>query len=284
MTAPGVGVDLGPDALGFLSTPRRSFAWTSRHGRAVAAGRLRPRPGASCSTSRRGARVAQAHVSTGEGLGDLDRRSDGSGASGCASAARSASPTFSRATTRCASARPVAVAGRPDGPQRPRPRSCGCARAARTTCRSPSTGSTISTARSDGLHPGDAGYAGGGAGARPIRRRAGGTSIDGPGYGSYERDRRCSHVNAGDLVAMQLTNDTHGQHLLAHFAQASEDQSAARRVGHLPELRPQHTWGWEDTFSGGGDRDCNDMVVQLDFCQRRRRAAGSRPGLGALRG
>ena len=38
---------------------------------------------------------------------------------------------------------------------------------------------------------------------------SGGTSIGGPGYGNYEQTG-LQHVNAGDLVAMQLTNNTHG--------------------------------------------------------------------------
>jgi hypothetical protein len=36
-----------------------------------------------------------------------------------------------------------------------------------------------------------------------------------------------------------------------------------RPVGHLWNCG-LNTWGWEDTY-GGGDRDYNDMVVQLDF-------------------
>jgi hypothetical protein len=34
-------------------------------------------------------------------------------------------------------------------------------------------------------------------------------------------------------------------------------------VGHLWN-HGLNTWGWEDT-DGGGDRDYNDMIVQLDF-------------------
>ena len=37
----------------------------------------------------------------------------------------------------------------------------------------------------------------------------------------------------------------------------------ARHVGHLWNYG-LNTWGWEDTF-GGGDRDFNDLIVQLDF-------------------
>ena len=34
-------------------------------------------------------------------------------------------------------------------------------------------------------------------------------------------------------------------------------------VGHLWNYG-LNTWGWEDTY-GGGDRDYNDLIVQLDF-------------------
>ena len=38
-----------------------------------------------------------------------------------------------------------------------------------------------------------------------------------------------------------------------------------RRQGRAPvELQPEHLWGWED-YNGGGDSDCNDLVVQFDF-------------------
>jgi hypothetical protein len=34
-------------------------------------------------------------------------------------------------------------------------------------------------------------------------------------------------------------------------------------IGHLWSYG-LNTWGWEDMF-GGGDRDFNDLIVQLDF-------------------
>jgi hypothetical protein len=69
------------------------------------------------------------------------------------------------------------------------------------------------------------------------------------------------HVNAGDLVAMQLTNNTHGN-VYSSFAQANEPANG-QPVGHLWNYG-LNTWGWEDTY-GGGDRDYNDLIVQLDF-------------------
>jgi len=38
---------------------------------------------------------------------------------------------------------------------------------------------------------------------------------------------------------------------------------AGHHVGHLWNYG-FNTWGWEDT-RGGGDRDFNDLIVQLDF-------------------
>jgi hypothetical protein len=68
-------------------------------------------------------------------------------------------------------------------------------------------------------------------------------------------------VNAGDLVAMQLTDNTHGNSYLG-FAQANETVNGAH-VGHLWNYG-LNTWGWEDTY-GGGDHDYNDLIVGIDF-------------------
>jgi hypothetical protein len=111
----------------------------------------------------------------------------------------------------------------------------------------------------NGLHPGDAGYQAA-VQARAYQMTTGGTSIDGPGYGNYEQTG-LGHVNAGDLVAMQLTNNTHGN-VYSGFAPANETVNG-QPVGHLWNYG-LNTWGWEDTY-GGGDRDYNDMIVQLDF-------------------
>jgi hypothetical protein len=72
------------------------------------------------------------------------------------------------------------------------------------------------------------------------------------------------HVNAGDIIAMELTNNTHGNTEWA-FQQANES-FAGQNVGHLWNYG-LNTWGWEDTY-GGGDRDYNDLVVQLDFTSK----------------
>lgn len=46
------------------------------------------------------------------------------------------------------------------------------------------------------------------------------------------------------------------------FAQANETVGT-QHVGHLWQYG-LNTVGWEDTY-GGGDRDYNDLVVQIDF-------------------
>ena len=111
----------------------------------------------------------------------------------------------------------------------------------------------------NGLHPGDPGYQAA-LQSRAYQMTSGGTSINGPGYGNYEQTG-LQHVNAGDLVAMQLTDNTHGNSYLG-FAQANETVNGAH-VGHLWNYG-LNTWGWEDTY-GGGDRDYNDLIVGIDF-------------------
>ncbi|MGD9881163.1 MAG: hypothetical protein AB7U95_13610 [Reyranella sp.] len=111
----------------------------------------------------------------------------------------------------------------------------------------------------DGLQPGNAGYAAA-AEARAYVTTTGGTTIAGPGYGNYA-EVMIAGVDAGDLVAMKLTDLTQGT---VHWAFAQANESVGGHpVGHLWNYG-FNTWGWEDT-SGGGDRDYNDLVVGLDF-------------------
>lgn len=111
----------------------------------------------------------------------------------------------------------------------------------------------------DGLAPGAAGYLAA-ADARAYQLASGATSLGGPGYGNFAQSALLD-VDAGDLIAMKLTNLTSGAQFLA-FASANE-QVAGQQVGHLWSYG-QNTWGWEDTL-GGGDRDFNDLIVGLDF-------------------
>ena len=109
------------------------------------------------------------------------------------------------------------------------------------------------------LKPGDVGYAEAAA-ARSYSTLQGGTAVDGPGYGLYTQTQ-LTHVNSGDLIAMQLTNKSSGDVFWA-FSQANEKVDGVS-VGHLWNYGA-NTWGWEDTHNGG-DRDYNDLIVQLDF-------------------
>lgn len=110
------------------------------------------------------------------------------------------------------------------------------------------------------LRPGEAGYAEAAAG-RAYTTSTGGTSIAGPGYGNYGQ-AMLTNVDAGNIIAMQLTDNTSGETFWA-FSQANEANANGGHVGHLWNYGV-NTWGWEDTY-GGGDRDYNDLVVQLDF-------------------
>ncbi|MFG1424091.1 DUF4114 domain-containing protein [Roseixanthobacter liquoris] len=107
------------------------------------------------------------------------------------------------------------------------------------------------------LAPGSAGYAEA-AQARAYHTVDGQTAIDSPGWGNYAQTE-ISGVNAGDIIAMKLTN---GANTFWAFAQANEQVGGAG-VTHLWSYG-LNTWGWED-LAGGGDRDYNDLIVQLDF-------------------
>jgi hypothetical protein len=107
-----------------------------------------------------------------------------------------------------------------------------------------------------GLAPGSVGYEAA-AHARAYALAGGGTLLDGAGYGKYSQGE-LTNVDAGDLVAMKLVNNSTGLDYWA-FAQANPDGP----IGHLWNYGA-NLWGWEDLY-GGGDRDYNDMVVQLDF-------------------
>jgi len=88
-------------------------------------------------------------------------------------------------------------------------------------------GTTTSSAL--GLHPDDAGYAAA-AQTGGVPAGTGGTSVNGPGYGNCAQTA-LMHVDAGDLVAMKLTNNTPGRYVLGVCA------------GHEPVAGLQ-TWQW----------------------------------------
>jgi Ca2+-binding RTX toxin-like protein len=105
------------------------------------------------------------------------------------------------------------------------------------------------------LNPGDAGYAEASA-ARAYSLQAGDSLLLGPGYGFFEK-AAITNVDAGDLIAMTLTNRSSGDVWFAFTHANSDGRGHIVNYGH-------NTWGWEDT-RGGGDRDFNDLVVQFDF-------------------
>ncbi|MGU3495322.1 DUF4114 domain-containing protein [Xanthobacteraceae bacterium A53D] len=111
----------------------------------------------------------------------------------------------------------------------------------------------------DGVAPGEFGYAAL-AQARAYGTGSGSTAIHGPGYGKYA-ETTITDVDAGDILALRLTNHSTG-HTFYGFAQANETVFGSK-VGHLWNYG-LNTWGFEDTY-GGGDRDFNDLIVQLDF-------------------
>lgn len=109
----------------------------------------------------------------------------------------------------------------------------------------------------DGIAPGDPRYAAVAA-AHAYHLGDGSTALAGPGYGNYA-ESTLLHVNQGDLVAMALTN---GGQTYYGFADANETVGGAH-VTHLWNYG-LNTYGFEDTY-GGGDKDYNDLIVQLDF-------------------
>lgn len=112
------------------------------------------------------------------------------------------------------------------------------------------------------LVPGSAGYEA--AAARAAYGVAsGGTTIAGPGFGAYAQTTM-SGVHDGDIIAMKLTSTIAGvTNTYWGFAQGNELAADGAHVTHLWNYG-LNTWGWED-LAGGGDKDYNDLMVQLDF-------------------
>ena len=107
------------------------------------------------------------------------------------------------------------------------------------------------------LAPGDAGYAAAAAG-RAYSTVGGGTVINGPGYGQYGQTE-ITNVDHGDIIAFSLTSN--GQTYWG-FSGGNEVVNG-QQVTHLWSYGAG-TFGFEDTY-GGGDRDFNDLLVQLDL-------------------
>ncbi|WP_127091968.1 cadherin-like domain-containing protein [Aquabacter cavernae] len=109
----------------------------------------------------------------------------------------------------------------------------------------------------DGLRPGDAGYDAASR-SHAYQTDSGAVWIAGAGYGQYG-EARLSGVDDGDLIAMRLSAGGHDFYM---FATANETVNG-ESVNHVWNYG-LNTWGWED-LHGGGDRDFNDLVVQMDF-------------------
>jgi len=108
-----------------------------------------------------------------------------------------------------------------------------------------------------GLAPGEAGYAAAAAG-RAYSTVGGATVINGPGYGQYG-ETQITNVDHGDIIAFSLTSN--GRTYWGFSA--GNEVVNGQPVTHLWSYGAS-TFGFEDTY-GGGDRDFNDLLVQLDL-------------------
>ncbi len=255
-SAATVGVDIGTAALGFSSLASGTYAWTSRLAQQVLQSDFDPHLVRLFDKQGQGW-VGQSVVEAGEQLSvSINAQST------VALQASLTSPfdfaDFTSAGGAVRVARPVAVAetagAADDTVAIVRVRQNGEDSLSLTFYRVDDLAGTI-----DGLSAGHAGYAAA-AQARAYQLTSGGTSLGGPGYGNFGQSG-LTNVDAGDFIAMKLVNNTTGAHYWA-FAHANEIV-AGQNVGHLWNYG-LNTWGWEDTF-GGGDRDFNDLIVQLDF-------------------
>ena len=111
--------------------------------------------------------------------------------------------------------------------------------------------------RIDGIKPGEKGY-NAAASDRAYETVSGKGRAKGPGYGEY-REQKFKGIDSGDIVAMKLKagGDTYWG-----FAKGNE-KAGGSHVGHLWNYGV-NTWGWETGYKGG-DRDFNDLLVQVDF-------------------
>jgi hypothetical protein len=258
MSADGaqVGVAAGPDAFGFFSNASDDFAWTNQLAQQSLQPDFDPRLVILYDKQAQGALMQQG-VHANEALAlSID-----GGAAQAMQGMLSTAFGFADFTNQDGDvrvARPVAVAetagGHDDQLAIVRIRQNGEDDLSLTLYRVDDLNGAIG-----GLHPGDAGYDAA-LHARAYHTTNGDTDIHGPGYGEFTQVA-LQHVNAGDLLTMELTNNSTGDRY-SGFAQANEVVNG-QPVGHLWSYG-LNTWGWEDT-KGGGDRDFNDLVVGLDF-------------------
>ncbi|HTG25449.1 MAG TPA: hypothetical protein VK681_35905 [Reyranella sp.] len=251
-----IGLDLGPNAFGFFSATSGSFAWTSRLAEQSLQADFDPGLALLFDKQAQGT-VMQYHLGAGESLAVSIDSTAAQATQASLSNPFGFSDFFSGADA-VRVARPVALAETVDGANDQlavvRLRQVGTDSTSITFYRVDDLNGTI-----NGVHPDDPGYQAL-LHSRAYQTTTGGTSIAAPGYGDYGQTM-LQHVNSGDIVAMQLTDNTHGNTFSA-FAQANEVVNG-QHVEHLMNYG-LNTWGWEDTY-GGGDHDYNDLIVGLDF-------------------
>ncbi|WP_421998315.1 DUF4114 domain-containing protein [Reyranella sp.] len=252
----GITLDLGAKSLGFANSASGTYAWTARMAQQALQPDFDPRLVTMFDKQAQGF-VGHSVVEQGEGVAVTV------GGISADAIQATLSSTFGFADFVTAQgvvrvARPVAVAetagGADDTTAIVRVRQNGEDSLSLTFYRVDDHTGTI-----DGVRPDHAAYAGVAAG-RAYQLGSGGTSLGGPGYGNFEQAGLLD-VDAGDLIAMKLVNNTTGATYWA-FASANET-AGGQHVGHLWNYG-LNVWGWEDTY-GGGDRDYNDLIVQLDF-------------------
>jgi hypothetical protein len=251
-----IGVTLGAQSQTFSSGPSGDYAWTSRFAQQSLQADFDPALVRMYDQYGQGT-VAQSFVLSGEAVAVSINAATGDAIQGSLSSAFGFAD-FLTDSGAVRVARAVAVAetaGGLDGEMATvRVRQNGGDSLSLSLYRVDDLGGNIG-----GLSPGAVGYAAA-AQLRTYQFADGTTSLGGPGYGNYAQASLAS-VDAGDLIAMTLTNNT-TQNTYWAFAQANEILGG-QQVGHLWSYG-LNTWGWEDQW-GGGDHDFNDLVVQLDF-------------------
>ncbi|MBI2742201.1 MAG: hypothetical protein HYX38_37380 [Rhodospirillales bacterium] len=251
-----VSLDLGSDILSFTSVASGSYAWTNRVAQQSMQADFDPNLVRMFDKYGQGA-VAQSMVSQGESIGVSINASAADAIQGALSSPFGFAD-FVTDSGVVRVARPVAVAetvgAQDDQTAIVRLRQNGEDSLSVSFYRVDDLSGSI-----DGIQVGQAGYAQAAQG-RAYQVSGGGTSIGGPGYGNFGQSALLD-VDAGDLIAMKLVNQTTNDTYWA-FAQGNEVVSG-QSVGHLWNYG-LNTWGWED-MRNGGDRDFNDLIVQFDF-------------------
>ncbi len=251
-----IGVTLGSEVQTVLSGPSGDYAWTSRLAQQSLQADFDPALVRMYDQYAQGA-VLQSLVSTGEDVSVSVDASTGDAVQGSLSSAFGFAD-FLTDSGAVRVARAVAVAetagGLDDQIATVRVRQNGADSLSLSLYRVDDLGGMIGD-----LSPGAEGYAAA-AQDRAYQFQGGTTSLNGTGHGNYTQASLVG-IDAGDLIAMTLTNNTTDDTYWA-FAQANEIRDG-QHVGHIWNYG-LNTWGWEDQ-EGGGDRDFNDLIVQLDF-------------------